>query len=96
MFEEADRSEQLRNIAADCLRLAKHTADVKTRAFLTVMADRLHELASGSNVVLASSSKLDLNALSRAYNDQRVLAPKPVQQQQQVQPKEPSSRKKQS
>jgi hypothetical protein len=42
----ADRTEELRGTAAQCLALARSTPDPRTRAALITMAQKLHEMAN--------------------------------------------------
>jgi hypothetical protein len=81
----ADRSSELRGTAAQCLALAQSTTDPKTRAALTIMAQKLYDMASDRSG--------DYEAAQREFNDRQMLPrarmePLPVvQQQQQIQPK---------
>jgi hypothetical protein len=43
----ADRTEELRGTAAQCLALARSTSDQRTRAALITMAQKLHEMGNG-------------------------------------------------
>jgi len=74
-----DQSDQFRKAAADCVRLARRTTDLRTRASLLVMAQRWYDMANGPST--------NFDAVQRAFNEAQ-MAPRPVmQQQQQVQPK---------
>jgi hypothetical protein len=42
----ADRTEQLRATAAQCLALAQATTDPRTRVALSIMAQKLYDMAS--------------------------------------------------
>jgi hypothetical protein len=81
----ADRTEELRATAAQCLALAQSTTDPRARTGLTIMAQKLYDMAS--------SRPGDFEAAQREFNDRQML-PKPaieprpmMQQQQQIQPK---------
>ena len=77
-----DRAEELRRTAARCLVLAQKTSDPPTRAALTLIAERLYDLATNRPL-------LDFDAMVKGYNDRQASgsahAPS-VQQQQQSQP----------
>jgi hypothetical protein len=74
----ADRGNEFRAAAAQCLALAQSTTDPTTRAALIGMAQKFHERANRPPV--------DLDPILQGFNHQQM--PKPVaQQQQQVQPK---------
>ena len=81
----ADRSDELRATAAQCLALAQSTPDSKTRAALLVMAQKLNDMAS--------SRPANFELAQREFNNQQMFPPQPVQpqpamqQQQQIQPK---------
>jgi hypothetical protein len=78
----ADRSDEFRKAATDCLLLARITTDAATRASLLLMAQRWFDLASGS------PSQPAFDAAVQEFNA-RQMRPKPaVQQQQQIQPKD--------
>jgi hypothetical protein len=78
----ADRSDELRRRAADCLTLARATSDPYARLSLLTMAQRLYTMANGSAV--------EFDSIRRNFNDEQMTRPsdgKPVmQQQQQIQP----------
>ena len=78
----ADRSDELRRRAADCLALARATSDPHARLSLLTMAQRLYTMANGSAA--------EFDSILRNFNDKQMMRPsdgKPVmQQQQQVQP----------
>jgi hypothetical protein len=79
----ADRSDELRATAAQCLALAQSTPDSKTRAALLVMAQKLNDMAS--------SRPSTFEMAQREFNDRQMLLHQPtqptMQQQQQIQPK---------
>jgi hypothetical protein len=82
----ADRIDELRAIAAQCLALSRSTLDPQTRTALLLMAQKLYDLAS--------ERPGDFEAVLQEFNDQQML-PQPqkpqlqptMQQQQQIQPK---------
>jgi len=78
----ADRSDELRRRAADCLALGRATSDPHARLSLLTIAQRLYTMANGSAV--------EFDSILRNFNDKQMMRPsdgKPVmQQQQQVQP----------
>ena len=80
----ADRIDQLRATAAQCLSLAQSTTDPQTRAALLIMAQRLNELAS--------NRPASFEMAQREFNERQMLPPQPaqpqppMQQQQQIQP----------
>jgi hypothetical protein len=78
----ADRSDEFRKAANDCLELARRTPDAATRVSLLGMAQRWFDLAKGS------PSQAGFDAAVREFNAQQ-MNPKQavVQQQQQRQPK---------
>jgi hypothetical protein len=82
----ADRAEELRGTAAQCLALAQSTTDPQTRAALLIMAQKLYDMAS--------DRPGDYEAAQREFNNrqmlpQQMMQPHPTrQQQQQIQPKE--------
>jgi hypothetical protein len=81
----ADRADELRATAAQCLALAQSTIDSQTRAALLLMAQKLNDMAS--------SRPANLEMAQREFNNQQMFPPQPVQpqpsmqQQQQIQPK---------
>jgi hypothetical protein len=83
----ADRIDELRGTAAQCLALAQATTDPKTRTALIVMAQKLYDMASGRPG--------DFESAQREFNDRQMLprlvrqtTPQPtMQQQQQIQSK---------
>jgi hypothetical protein len=81
----ADRTEELRTTAAQCLALARSTIDPQTRAALLIMAQKLNDIAS--------SRPANFEMAQREFNNQQMFPPQPVQpqptvqQQQQIQPK---------
>jgi hypothetical protein len=81
----ANRTEELRATAAQCLVLAQSTIDSQTRAALLIMAQKLNDMAS--------SRPANFEMAQREFNNQQMLPPQPVQpqpamqQQQQIQPK---------
>ena len=75
----ADRKDELKETAAQCLALAHSTTDPHTRAALLTMAQKLYDRAR--------KPADDCEAVQREVNDRQML-PQPVaQQQQQIQPK---------
>jgi hypothetical protein len=82
----ADRREELRAIAAQCLALSRSTIDSQARAVLLTMAQKLYDMAS--------ARPGDFEAVVQEFNDEQMLPlrvnsqPQPtMQQQQQIQPK---------
>lgn len=75
----ADRRDELKETAAQCLGLAHSTSDPRTRAALLTMAQKLYDRA-GKRVD-------DYEAAQREFNDRQMLPHSPTQQQQQIQPK---------
>ena len=81
----ADRKDELKETAAQCLGLAHSTTDARTRAALLTMAQKLYDRAS--------KRANDYEAVQREFNDRQMLPQSPMQQQQeqqqqqQVQPK---------
>jgi hypothetical protein len=85
----ADRPEELRRTAAECLALAQATTDPDARTALILMAERLYDAASRATV--------DFDSLVQDFNDDQMTpssGPQPasgsqpvMQQQQQVQPR---------
>jgi hypothetical protein len=79
----SDRSDELRQTAAECLARARATTDAAARASLLIMAQKLYDLANGPAI--------DFDAIVREFNDRQMSdapASQPVmQQQQQVQPR---------
>jgi hypothetical protein len=77
-----DRAEELRRTAARCLVLAQKTSDPPTRAALSLIAQRLYDLATNRPL-------LDFDAMVKGYNDRRASGSPParpvLQQQQQIQ-----------
>ena len=74
----ADRKDELKETAAQCLALAYSTTDPHTRAALLTMAQKLYDQAR--------KRAHDYEAAQREFNDRQML-PQPVQDQQQIQPK---------
>lgn len=80
----ADRTEELRGTAAQCLALAQSTSDPRTRAALITMAQKLHEMAN--------DRPGEFEAAQHEFNNGQMLArqtrqpQQPAQQQQQIQP----------
>jgi hypothetical protein len=71
----ADRTEELRGTAAQCLALAQSTSDPRTRAAPITMAQKLHEMANDRPGEFEAGQMLP----------RQTRQPQP-QQQQQVQP----------
>jgi hypothetical protein len=81
----ADRTEELRATAAQCLALSRSTTDPRTRTNLLIMAQKLCDMANSQPGVFEK--------VQQEFNDHHMLSsarlyPQPtVQQQQQIQPK---------
>jgi hypothetical protein len=78
----ADRRDELKETAAQCLALAHSTTDPHTRAALLTLAQKLYDRAS--------KRVDDYEAAQREFNDRQMLpksAAQQQQQQQQIQPK---------
>jgi hypothetical protein len=75
----ADRRDELKETAAQCLALAHSTTDPHTRAALLTMAQKLYDRAS--------KRVDDYEAAQREFNDRQMLPKPAAQQQQQIQPK---------
>jgi hypothetical protein len=75
----ADRKDELKETAAQCLALAHSTSDPLTRAALLTMAQTLYNRAS--------KRADDYEAAQREFNDRQMLPQPAAQQQQQIQPK---------
>jgi hypothetical protein len=75
----ADRRDELKETAAQCLALAHSTIDPHTRAALLTMAQKLYDRAS--------KRVDDYEAAQREFNDRQMLPKPAAQQQQQIQPK---------
>ena len=82
----ADRSDELRATAAQCLSLAQSTTDPQTRAALLIMAQKLNDMAS--------NRPTNFDMAQREFNERQIppqpAQPEPqptMQQQQQIQPK---------
>jgi hypothetical protein len=80
----ADRTDELRATAAQCLALVQSTIDPQTRAALLIMAQKLNDMAS--------NRPASLDMAQREFNERQMLPPQPaqpqppMQQQQQIQP----------
>jgi hypothetical protein len=81
-----DRTDELRETAAQCVALAQSTTDPKVRAALTIMAQKLYDVANHRSV--------DYEVAQREFNDRQMLQRLPeqqpqstIQQQQQIQSK---------
>ena len=80
----ADRTDELRSTAAQCLALAQSTTDPQTRAALLIMAQKLNDMAS--------HRPRSFEMAQREFNEQQMRPPQPaqpqppMQQQQQIQP----------
>jgi hypothetical protein len=74
----ADRGDEFRATAAQCLALAQTTTDLSTRAALISIAQRFNDHANRPMV--------DLDSLLQGFNDQQMAQPV-AQQQTQIQPK---------
>src|SRR6266566_7625584 len=75
----ADRRNELKETAAQCLALAHSTTDPCTRAALLTIARKLYDRAT--------KRADDYEAAQREFNDRQMLPQSPMQQQQQIQPK---------
>ena len=81
----ADRIDQLRATAAQCLSLAQSTTDPQTRAALLIMAQKLNDMAS--------NRPASFEMAQREFNEWQMLPLQPaqpqppMQQQQQIQQK---------
>jgi hypothetical protein len=75
----ADKKDELKETAAQCLGLAHSTTDARTRAALLTMAQKLYDRAS--------KRADDYEPAQREFNDRQMLPQSPMQQQQQIQPK---------
>ena len=71
--------EELRATAAQCVALAQSTIDPRTRAALTIMAQKLYDMAN------RQSAEYEL--AEREFNNRQMLPQRAMQQQQQIQPK---------
>ena len=67
-----ERAEELRETAAQCLALAQSTTDPKVRAALTIMAQKLCDVANHRSAAY--------DVAEREFNDRQVLQQFPVQQ----------------
>jgi hypothetical protein len=79
-----DRAEELRETAAQCLALAQSTTDPKVRAALTIMAQKLYDVANYRSP--------EYEVAQREFNDRQMIQQLPLKQpqptmQQQIQPK---------
>ena len=75
----ADRRDELRETAAQCLALAHSTTDPHTRAALLTMAQKLYDRASKRTD--------NYETAQREFNDRQMLPQPAAQEQQQIQPK---------
>ena len=75
----ADRRDELKETAGQCLALAHSTTDPHTRAALFTIAQKLYDRAS--------KRADDYEAAQREFNDRQMLPQSPMQQQQQILPK---------
>jgi hypothetical protein len=80
-----DRTEELRETAAQCVALAQSTTDPKVRAALTIMAQKLYDVANhrSAQYVMAQGEFNDRQMLQQF----RVQQPQSTMQQQQIQSK---------
>ena len=67
-----DRTEELRETAAQCVALAQSTTDPAVRAALTIMAQKLYDVANHRSAAY--------DVAEREFNDRQVLQQFPVQQ----------------
>jgi hypothetical protein len=70
----ANRRDELKETAAQCLGLAHSTTDPRTRAALLTMAQKLYDRAT--------KPAGDYEAAQREFNDRQMLPQSPMQQQQ--------------
>jgi hypothetical protein len=64
----ADRIDELRDTAAQCLALSRSTIDPQTRAALLIMAQKLYDMAR--------NRPRDFEVVQREFNDQQMLPPR--------------------
>jgi hypothetical protein len=69
-----DRTEELRETAAQCMALAQSTTDPAVRAALTIMAQKLCDVANHRSATY--------EVAQREFNDRQMLQQFPVQQPQ--------------
>ena len=69
-----DRTEELRETAAQCVALAQSTTDPAVRAALTMMAQKLCDVANRRSA--------EYEVAQREFNDRQMLQQFPVQQPQ--------------
>ena len=69
-----DRTEELRETAAQCVALAQSTTDPKVRAALTIMAQKLYDVANYRSA--------EYEVAQREFKDRQMLQQFPVQQPQ--------------
>ena len=69
-----DRTEELRETAAQCVALAQSTTDPKVWAALTIMAQKLYDVANYRSA--------EYEVAQREFNDRQMLQQFPVQQPQ--------------
>ena len=81
----ADRTEELRGTAAQCLALAQSTSDPRTRAALITMAQKLHEMTNNRPGEFEAAQH-ELNNRQMLPRQTRQPQPPTQQQQQQIQP----------
>ena len=81
-----DRADELRETAAQCVALAQSTTDLKVRAALTIMAQKLYDVANHPSA--------HYEVAQREFNDRQMLMQFPseqpqstMQQQRQIQSK---------
>jgi hypothetical protein len=67
----ADRTDELRATAAQCLALAQSTTDPQTRAALLIMAQKLNDMAS--------NRPASFEMAQREFNERQMLPPQPAQ-----------------
>jgi hypothetical protein len=80
-YHMADRSDDYRASASECLRLARMTTDENARTSLLVMAQKWFELANGP------PSQDTLDVAVQAFNEWQMSPQSVAQQQQQIQPR---------
>jgi hypothetical protein len=83
----ADRPDEFRKAAADCLKLARATSDANTRISLLAMAQKWFDLSKGSR------SQAGFDAALRVFNEGQMRSQPVTQQQQQVQPNDEDKKK---
>ena len=73
----ADRTDELRATAAQCLALAQSTTDPRPRVALTIMAQKLYDMATGRPG--------DFEAAQKEFNERQMLPRRTIEPQPTVQ-----------